>query len=106
MNDVQHVEAARGLAQRLLEEETEFSSRIELAFRYVLSREPSVEEAAILADQYSAHLARYQGDIEAARKIVEFGESAPLPGLEPAELASLTMVCSTLLNLDETVTRN
>lgn len=106
MNDVQHVEAARGLAQRLITSEAELTARIELAFRYVLCRQPSDVEVNILMEQYSTHLTRYQQDIESAKKVIEFGESDPLPGCEPAELASLTMVCNTLLNLDETLTRN
>ncbi len=107
MNDTQHVEAARVLAQRMLTEGgTEPTARITFAFRTILARRPEPEEMATLQQQLAAHLIRYQQDAEAAKKVIAIGESKAPPTLDPAQLAAHTLVASTLLNLDETVSRN
>jgi len=107
MNDVQHVEAARALAERMLVEGgADPAGRIAFAFRTVLARLPEPEEAAIITSQLQAHLSRYQQEPGAAQKLVAVGQSKPRPELAPAELAAYTLVANMLLNLDETVTRN
>ncbi len=107
MNDVQHVEAARALAQRmLLEGGSTLSQRIEFAYQVVLARSPELSEVHVVERQWNAHLARYQQDVEAARKLISSGESQPLEELEPSHLAAATLVANMILNLDETVTRN
>ncbi|HYG77340.1 MAG TPA: PSD1 and planctomycete cytochrome C domain-containing protein [Planctomycetota bacterium] len=107
MNDVQHVEAARGLAQRMMTEGgANAPERLTYAFRTVLSRKPDAEEMKILQQELDAHLSRYQKDAEAAKKLIAAGESKPKAELNPSELAAYTLVASTLLNLDETLNRN
>jgi hypothetical protein len=107
MNDVQHVEAARALAERMITEGgTTPIDRIAFAYRTVLSRRPDAAEAALVEGQLKTHLARYEKDPAAAGKLVTQGASKPRAGLAPAELAAYTMVANTILNLDETLTRN
>jgi hypothetical protein len=107
MNDVQHVEAARALAERMLvEADSTPDERITFAYRVVLSRSPTPDELAIVNQQWTAHLARYQEDVEAANKLISYGESKRKAELNSAELAAYTMVANTILNLDETLTRN
>ena len=53
-------------------------------------------------DNDSIKLAR---DVEAARKLIAVGETKPDATLNPSELAAWTTVASTMLNLDETITR-
>jgi hypothetical protein len=52
------------------------------------------------------HRDRYQPDLEAARKLISLGDSKPDAKLDPVELAAYTMIANTILNLDETLTRN
>jgi hypothetical protein len=107
MNDVQHVEAARALAQRMLTEGgTTAASRVAFAFRTVLARPPEAEETAIIEQQLTTHLAHYRQDMAAAKKLIAEGQSKAKPELAPAELAAYTLVANTILNLDETLTRN
>jgi hypothetical protein len=107
MNDVQHFEAARALAARMMTEGgTAPADRIALGFRIVLARAPEAEELAILIDQLGKHRARYVRDPEGARRAVHVGASVPDAALPEIELAAYALVASTLLNLDETVTRN
>ena len=107
MNDTQHVEAARALAQRMLVEGgNEPSARIIFAFRTVLSRKPEPQEMTVLQQQLAAHLIRYQQDAESAKKLIATGDSKAKPEIDPVQFAAHTLIASTLLNLDETVSRN
>ncbi len=107
MNDIQQFEAARMLAQRMMIEGGAHSAdRIAFAYRTVLARLPDADEMAIVQKEFDAHSARYKKDVEAAKKVVAYGESKPKAGLPPDELAAYTMIANMILNLDETITRN
>lgn len=107
LNDVQHVESARGLAQRVLNLGGDnHRSRIEIMFKMVLSRNPSARELDVLDKQFQVHLARYNSVVPDAQQLVQLGETKPQTDLDPAILAAYTLVASTILNMDETLTRN
>ena len=103
MNDVTFVEPARVLAQSILTESE--SNRLSMAFRRVLHREPEPAEARLLKGSLTTHLAKYRKNSDSASSLISMG-AAPLPkGFDSAELAAWTLICSTLLNLDEAVTK-
>ena len=52
-----------------------------------------------------AELAQYRRNKDAAVKLIGTGESKVDPKLDASELAAWTTVASTILNLDETITR-
>jgi hypothetical protein len=107
LNDVQHFEAARGLASRMMTEGgSRPEDRIRFAFKTLLSRSPSGTELEVVRTALDRCLERYQADPESARKAIRVGESAPRSGLPEIELAAYTLTANLLLNLDETVTRN
>jgi hypothetical protein len=106
LNDVQHVEAARALGQRMLMSESDLTNRLRFLVRSVLSREPSPDELSILSQQFSEHQKRYEQDIESAKRLISQGESKPSDEISPATLAAATLVASTVLNMDETLCRN
>jgi hypothetical protein len=107
MNDVQHFEAARAFAERIIiDGGSTPQDRITFVYRTVLSRNPDVEETNIVKAAFEKHLARFQQDTEAAKKVISNGESKPRENLPPAEVAAWTLVANLILNLDETVTRN
>jgi len=107
MNDVQHFEAARAFAERIVAEGgTTPDARIAFAYRAVVSRAPQADELAIVKAAFEQYLSRFQKDEAAAAKVVKVGE-APLKSKAPAsELAAYTLVANLILNLDETVVRN
>ena len=107
MNDVQHVEAARNLAQRVLKEGgAKDNQRVQWAWRVVTSRRPAVEEAQVVQNVLDGHRARFTKDAEAAKKLIAYGESKADPKLKPVDLAAWTLVANLLLNLDEVVNKN
>ena len=106
LNDVQHVEAARHLAQRIMTEGGNTpADRVTFAFRLGTTRRPVAAEIELLLAEYAAHLAEFRSDQEAAEKLVSVGESERNSELDPSELAAWTMVANLILNLDETVTK-
>jgi hypothetical protein len=106
MNDETYVEAARVLAQRVLNEGgSTHETRLSFAFETVLARKPSAEEMRILLASLEARVRKYQVDREAVRDLVLIGEARVDWSLDLAELAAYTVTCSTLLNLDETINK-
>ena len=106
MNDVQHVEAARGLAGEVMRAAADNAGRIAGLYRRVLVREPRADETAVLERLLGGELARYRAAPEAAQKAVTFGASVPPAGVDAVELAAWTLVAGTVLNLDEAINRN
>ncbi|TWU48802.1 Planctomycete cytochrome C [Rubripirellula tenax] len=118
LNEPQFVEAARGLATRVLRElpanETKDSKsmdadRITLIFRYCTGRSPDADEAAVVArllesqrqvfaDESDAALSQWIGvRVERCRQLI---------GTDGPELAAWMVVARTILNLDETITKS
>jgi hypothetical protein len=106
LNDPTYVEASRRLAQRmLLEGGASTSSRLTHGFRLVTARHPRPAEMTILTASLQRTLLDFQTDQVGAEALLHVGEAPTQPGLNAAELAAYTTVASTLLNLDETVTK-
>ncbi|MFO1440117.1 MAG: PSD1 and planctomycete cytochrome C domain-containing protein [Verrucomicrobiaceae bacterium] len=107
MNDVQHFEAARALAERVLAEGGQDNEkRLHWLFRTVLSRKPDSKEFSMLTAALAKQRELYQKDPKAAEKAISVGESTPKKIAPPAETAAWTLIANLVLNLDETVTRN
>ena len=111
MNDIQHVEAARCLAERVLKASPQDeNSRIERLFQWVLARAPDTYEQQQLARFFDKSLERMQANPEDAKRLSKAGErwvDTELGASVSAEqIAAWTLLCNLVLNLDETVTRN
>ena len=107
LNDTQHFEAARALAERALAEGgKDDATRLRWLFRTVLSRFPDETEARMLTAELSKQRGSVKADPAAAEKAIRVGESAPKLAAPTAEIAAWTLMANLVLNLDETVTRN
>ena len=106
MNEITFVEAARGLAARLIIEGGQSQQdRVDFGVRLVTSRTPTDAELQILTEELKHNLQSYRSNPEAAKQLIAIGESTPPAELDPAELAAYTALSRLLLNLDETVTK-
>jgi mono/diheme cytochrome c family protein len=106
MNDPAFVEAARGLAQRVLREEpADLDRRLVRAFRHTLGRKPQPDEVAVLKQTHEQQLARFRSDPDAAKALIAVGESKAPESADPAALAAMTAVANVLLNLNETISK-
>jgi hypothetical protein len=107
MNDIQHVEAARNLAARVLTEGgASDRERLRWAWRTVTARWPEADEEETVLNALTQHRNRYASDEAAAKELTGYGESKTDPKLNRVELAAYTLVANLLLNLDETVNKN
>ncbi|MFO0797426.1 MAG: PSD1 and planctomycete cytochrome C domain-containing protein [Gemmataceae bacterium] len=106
LNDTTFVEAARVLAQRaMLEAGTEDADRLRVAFRHAVGRTPADAEVTILRGALDRQRRLYAADRAAAERLMTVGESPRRAELDVVEHAALTAVCSLILNLDETLTK-
>jgi hypothetical protein len=106
MNDPTYVEASRKLAERVMKSTTATEDRVRLAFRLTTGRTPTAREVEILRGAYDKQLTRFRADPAAAGRLLGVGEATRDNGVDAGDLSAWTMVASTLLNLDETVTKN
>ena len=106
MNDVTFVEAARVLAQRVMQQVDDgIESRLTRMFRLATARKPNTQELQVLMKGWQHYLNEFQQRPEDAQRLVSTGEFGTDAGLEPVQLAAYTAVASMVLNLDEVVTK-
>ncbi|QDT04773.1 Planctomycete cytochrome C [Rubripirellula lacrimiformis] len=101
LNDIQFVEAARVLAQELVNEPAE--NRIETAFVSLTGRKPDAIEYKTLNDLLAGETAYYSQHPEAAAKLLSLGETETGDAVHSIEIAAFTTVCQAILNLDATI---
>ena len=106
LNDVTYFEAARVLANRMLTLGGRTpEDRLRFAYEWTLARQPSPEELNIFESSLKRRIAHYKQNPKAANKLIADGDAKNAPGVNPVELAAYTVVASTILNLDETLTK-
>jgi len=112
LNDVTYIEAARVLADEELliavESDREDARLLEAIFRRVLRRPPTADETAVLIEAFRRHRGRFETARDEAQGLVTYGETAspPLAAELPVERrAAAALVALTLLNLDETISK-
>ncbi len=106
LNDPQFVEAARVFGQRIMTEgPAELDGRLTFAFQLAVARKPSSDELTVLRDTYQEQLDHYKANAAAAKSLVKAGEYARPEKLNVTVHAAWTAIANTLLNLDETISR-
>ncbi|MGI9429786.1 MAG: DUF1553 domain-containing protein [Bythopirellula sp.] len=107
MNDPQYVEAARHFAMRIMDVPLpEVSQRVAWAFEQAVARPPTTQELTELAAVYGDFLTTYDADREAAKALVEKGETPAAESYDTTELAAWTMVANVIFNLDEFLSKD
>jgi hypothetical protein len=94
LNDLGMLEAAKGLAKRMLSVDGDARKRIEFGFRCCTSRTPATEETSRLGQLLDSLTSKYRSLGEESKKLADTPEGA-----------AWVMVANTLLNLDETITK-
>ena len=103
LNDVQFVEAARVLSEKVIHLYGTDSERIRSAFRRLAAREPDARELAILNQVITEQRAEFAKTPEEAKKLSHVGESKPDANLNPVEIAAMTMTVQTIVNSDSVI---
>jgi hypothetical protein len=105
LNDVQFVEAARNLAQRVILAEGDFDSRLDLAFMLCTAHPADQLRREVMQMTYAAQRKVFEADPESAQALLALGDSPLDETLNPGEHAAWTVLASMIQNLDETLTR-
>jgi hypothetical protein len=107
MNNVQYIEAARVLAQHMMQEGGATpAARIGYAFRRATARLPRPREAAVLLQAFNEQLASFKAKPADALKYVSTGEYPRDQKLDVPELAAYSSVASLIFNLSATITKD
>ncbi len=107
MNDVTYLEAARKLAERMLDSDQQPPERLAWAFEQLTARSASqaeLEKLVAVLEKYRRHFA---ADPVAAQELLQHGESPRgVADVDDTVLAAYTALASLMLNLDEAVTKD
>ena len=103
LNEVTFFEAARGLASRALAHEGDDRARVQAAFQLCLVRSPTEAESDRLMVLLESLRSKMKANPAAAAAVVSPGVTGD--SRRVVELASWTLLGNTLLNLDETLTK-
>ena len=106
MNTVVVVESSRMLAERMLASGDTRECQISLGFMSVTARTPDEVELADLRFAYQDFFDAFIQKPEAALALLQVGEHSADAAMEPVSLASMAMVASIILNMDEAIMRN
>jgi hypothetical protein len=107
MNDVQHFEAARVFAERVIKEGgSQTAERLAWAFRAATARAPAADELEVLQHAFAVQLERFEANPAVALQVISAGESKRDESLDPEDLAAYTLAANLILNLDEVLTKN
>ncbi len=106
LNEVTFMEAARGLAMRMMREGgSTVDSRLKYGFQLATARQPSADELSVLSQGLHDDLKQFKTDQAAAKLIVKIGEAPSDGSLDDTELAAYILSANVLMNLDEFVMR-
>lgn len=106
LNDTTYVEAARVLAERVLQAQgSDPAACVRQAFRQITARPPTAAEVETLLDCRRQLRAVYAQDRAAAPALLHVGAAPRDERLDPGEHAALTGLCLLIFNLDETLTK-
>lgn len=111
LNDPQFFEAARALATRVIKSSTQTDPTardneiMATAARFVLCRPLATNEQAIVLTNKEQLLSYYQGHVEDAKLLLKVGESPVDESIDPVQLATWTMICNQIFNLDEVLNK-
>ncbi len=107
LNDPAYVEMALAFADRILTESESPEGRADHAFRLALARPATARELLVVGELIQNRETHYQKNKEAAEALLNNPKFVYKPKHKNRiELATWFNIATTLLNLDETVTRN
>jgi Protein of unknown function (DUF1549)/Protein of unknown function (DUF1553)/Concanavalin A-like lectin/glucanases superfamily/Planctomycete cytochrome C len=104
-NDPTYLEAARVIGQQMVRGGGSPEAQVAYAIQHILARAPRSEETTVLVAALARYTARYAQDPAATAALLKQGASPVDATLKPAAVVAAMLVASTILNLDEAVTK-
>ena len=104
LNDLNMLTAARALARRVVEADTDAATRLDMMCIAVVSRSPTAPERDVLQRELSRARAYYRTEPAQAVALLDFGQPEQRTVEQPGEVAAYLLVASMIYNLDEAIT--
>ncbi len=109
LNDPSYVEAARALADLVIQEHADSASRIDSIFQRAFSRMAAPEEEAVVEELLQSQFDYFGGHVDEAKTLISvgqpMGDDASQTSATPVERAAWTSVCRAVFNMHEFVLR-
>lgn len=105
MNDPVFLEASRKLAELVMQSGDKDEVRLATLYHLVLCRDPRPSEQTTLLGLLGKTRARFTTAPDKAKQLLTVGASSRDKKLDVVELASWATLCSLVLNLDETISK-
>ena len=107
LNDPVFVEAAQGMARKVLSEGgTTFNEKLNFAWKLAQGSTPSAKQTENLTKLYTDSLTQFKADLQSAKLLAEMPLGTAPANMKMDELAAWTTLCNVLLNLDGILTRS
>jgi cytochrome c553 len=100
LNETQRIEVSRMLAQRLVHEEENDASRLDLLFTLLACRQPSDAERAACMKLLEFNRARYEGAVADAESLLQTGDAPRDKNIDVVLHAAWSQVVTTVLASD------
>lgn len=101
LNDPQYLEASRLLAGKIIKKGSTPDERITYAFKALTSRYPRPKELGVLKELYEMEHKDFKANPKRMKSLLSIGRSPLDKSVNPVDLASYTIVASTIMNFDE-----
>ncbi|OWW26174.1 hypothetical protein B4Q04_00375 [Zobellia sp. OII3] len=105
LNDPTFVEAARVLAERVVQDKNEISEQIIQAYRLLTGITPESKVVKLLEKHYGEQKIYFSTRSEQVKKLLAIGNAPDRSGMLSVEVAAMTVVCNTIMSFDETITK-
>lgn len=105
MNDPQFVEAGRHLAETAIKQQSDVRHRVTWMLTTVLNRPANEADISDLLSAATEFRAIFQQKTEAAKELINTGDTTPDATLDAVELAAWTMVANTIMNRDDFINK-
>lgn len=106
LNDPVYLEAAAALANRMISSSTDIQERIHAGLRLSLIRPITDNDAQPLLKLLNDAIKAYEADPKQAEQLIASARGTCPPNMPPHEYAAWIIASSTILNLDEFLSRN
>lgn len=105
LNDPQYMEAARAMAQNILPQHQTIEENITIAFRKLTGRTPNEGEIEMLTEVYQESIDSFLENPDLVPELLAVGDHYIDEELDQQELAAHTLTFSTIINLDESISK-
>ncbi|MGI9326682.1 MAG: DUF1553 domain-containing protein [Pseudomonadales bacterium] len=108
LNGPQYIEAAQGAAAQVLKDlgsDSPIEHRLENLFRRITGRAPNERELSVLFRLYDDRQQAFFDDKATAESYLEVGKFKQPTGIDPIDLATLSIVSQAIMNLDDNLVK-